>query len=247
MSIPATTTFAAPDPDLEFTTPTALVATLNQLVDTELPDDLTPYVVGSATPAVEDQDKVWHKTDSAGRPKGTFIFYAGTWRQEYTGRPSEARYFFGDPAFYFDANGKGKVGLEWDGWQIMNGLNGTANLSNKFVILGEMDNVGITGFSGGAWRTNIRGAAEQTGGVSQITTTADNTFRPAKGAITAAHYSADGNTRDGTGGIWGKDAGDGTGDPFDLVPADAGKPTPDPINVVPPFFAMCICQFVGYT
>lgn len=247
MSLPVTISIANPDPNDNPTTLTELEVIQRTLFTGEVVGDYLPYVTGSSTPAVEDQDKVWHKTDVAGRPLGTFLYYAGAWRREYTGLASEARIFFGDPAFYFDGTGKGIAGTQWDGWQMMNGQNGTANLSNKFIIMGQMDNVGITGFSGGAWRTNVRGSAEQTGGVANITLTNANTYRPASSEVTAAHYSADGNARDALGGMWGKDAGDGTGDPFTLIPADAGETTPDPISVVNPFFTMAICQFVGYT
>lgn len=244
MPIAAVTDFANPDPSIPFTTVGALVNLLRTLVSTVLPADLKPYVTGSATPAVNDQDKAWLRTTANGKPLGTWLFYNGAWRKQYTGLAAEIKTFFGDPAGAFDGTGKGIIGGEWDGWQIMNGQNGTANLSNQFIIGGQMDNVGITGYSGG-WRTNILGTPLVQGGVPYITTTADTTYRPATTAIQAGHFSASGNTPDSSGGLYGSPANPASA-PFDLIPADAGKPTPNPIYTVPPFYAFCFCQFVGY-
>jgi len=40
--------------------------------------DVTGIIIGPNTPDVSDQDKVWFKTDAAGRPVGQFIFL-GSW------------------------------------------------------------------------------------------------------------------------------------------------------------------------
>lgn len=248
MSIPVTIGYAAPDPSIKFTTISDLVTLFRTLTTAAIAGDLNFYVKGSATPSVDDQDKVWHKVDGAGRPIGTFLYYSGAWRREYSGLAKEVRAFNGDPTVYFDGTGLGIVGGYWDGWALMNGGNGTDDISDRFLVAGKMDNVDVTGYSGGVWRNNITGTPLEIGGNAgaEITLNADTTFKAATTAITAAHYSADGNTRDATGGIWGKDAGNGTGGPFDLIPADAGNPEPDPISILPPFYTLAYAIWVGY-
>src|SRR4051812_28930461 len=121
MSIQVPITYATPDPLIPFTTITNLVTLLRTLTTAAITESLTFYVVGSSTPSVDDQDKIWHKLDGSGRPVGTFKYYSGSWRKEYDGNLEEIRIFVGDPATYFESNGVGKVGGSWDGWALLDG------------------------------------------------------------------------------------------------------------------------------
>jgi hypothetical protein len=253
MSIEVDTSFGNPDPALKFTTLQNLVTLLNQLVSSTIATVLTPYVLSSSTPSVQDQDKIWHRLDMAGRYVGVYKFYAGLWVPPTPPPGSRIGLFAGDPTTNFDATGKGlpgpgPVAMDYWGWALNNGQNGTANLSDRFIICARVDNSGITGWDSGTqlWRTNITGAPLTEGGSATITLDAATTFQPATTATTAAHYMADGNTRDAGGGMWGHDAGDGTGAPFDLIPADPGNTAPDPISVVNPFYAVAYISWIGY-
>lgn len=243
MSIPATTNFAAPDPNIPFTDITDLVTLFNTLVATVLPNDLTPYIIGDTIPAVDDQDKAWVKLDSSGRPLGTFVFYSGAWVREAPPVGARLGYFSGDPTGAFDVTGLGLPDTDYFGWALANGNNGTANLTDRFIIVGQVDNSDITGYSGGVWRTNINGSAENTGGVADITLDGTNTYRPAFSRIAFDHMKADGNARDPTGALWGDLGG---GDDTTLIAADAGNLTPPAIPTVPPFFALAFIAWIGY-
>lgn len=240
--------FANPDPSLKFTTLTNIVALLNQLaanaIDTT---DFTPYVKGSSVPDVDDQDKVWHRTDVDGEPLGTYIYFNGLWVREPPTPGARIGLYTGDSNL-FDGTGlgipgPGPIAGDLFGWALANGLNGTANLSNQFIIAGAMDNAGITGFSGGLWRTKVIGGALTQGGTATQTLTADTGYYPDIPAIEAGtHWKADGNSRDDAEGLWG----DGPGDPIHIQDAIDGNTTPDPFNIVPPFYCMAIIAFRGY-
>lgn len=239
MSLTATLTFAAPDPDAAPLTLTQLVAVLNTLATIDIPATFTPYIVSVKKPAVDDQDKIWHKIDAVGRPLGTFKFYDGLWRQEYTGIMSEVKMYSGDPTVDFDDTGLGLPGKRWDGWALANGNNGTANLSNKFIVAGAIDNVGLTGYNG-VWRTNVAGGALSQGGASGFTSNASNTYREPTTATQLRLFTADGNVPTGNGDLYG--VGGGT----IVTPATVGNTSPSPISTIPPFFALAYVGFVGY-
>lgn len=242
--------FANPDPGTEITTLQSLVTELNALISASIQGTYIPYVIGSSTPAVDDQDKAWHRVDAQGRPLGTFLFYNGSWRREYTGLPKQLRMFTGDPATFFSGTGLGLTTGEWDGWAICNGQNGTTNLSNLFVVGGQMDNVGISGYSSG-WQTNVTGAALKTGGASSYALI-NNNLPTMNVQVTGKAYQAAANT----------------GLPRAIVSADwsgADKVDPNPIATfgsnpsaspavpqvavptTPPFYALAYCQWVGYS
>jgi hypothetical protein len=254
MSIPVTVTLGVPDPDAAPLTFTQACDLLRVLLNGTIDEAITPYILQSDVPAVDDQDKVWQRIDDFGRFLGTYKFYNGFWVLPTPPLSCRVGWFDGDPTIGFDASGlglpgDGPVALDSYGWAIMNGNNNTPNLSDLFLIAGRMDNIGITGWDAATllWRTNVSGAPENMGGEAESFLNADNTFRPATEAIRAAHYSADGNTRDAAGGIWGKVGDDDTeGDPFDLVPADAGNEEPDSIRNIPPFFSMALIKWIGY-
>jgi hypothetical protein len=83
--------------------------------------------VGSSPPSSSLTNKVWYKTDGAGRPLGVYMFYNGNWRKIYTGVSiGEIRQFIGSNTL-FDGAGRGLVGGDLDGWQVCNGNNGAPN------------------------------------------------------------------------------------------------------------------------
>lgn len=235
--------FANPAPEDCPTTFTENVELLNELVSAEIETEIIPYVTGAATPDVDDQDKVWHKQDADGRPLGTYLFYSGAWRRQYTSPIGTVVMYSGDPAVDFGGtDGAGTVGGEWDGWQLCNGLNGSINLSDKFIVGAKMDDVGVGYPAGtGPWKTTVDGTTQQTGGANEITLTADTTYRPAVDAIQMSNWQADGNAPDAGGGLWGLGSG------HTLLPADAGNLTPDAIPSLPPYLALAFAVFKGYT
>lgn len=239
MSLTATLTFAAPDPDAAPLTLTQLVAVLNTLATIDIPGTLTPYIVSITKPAVDDQDKIWHKIDAVGRPLGTFKFYNGLWRQEYTGIIGEVKMYAGDPTVDFDSTGLGLRGKRWDGWALANGNNATANLSNRFIVAGAIDNVGITGYNG-VWRTNVAGGALNEGGRTSFTSDANNTYYPPTTATQLRLFTADGNVPTGSGDLYGVGGGS------IVTPATVGNTSPPAIPIIPPFYALAYVGFVGY-
>lgn len=217
---------------------------MNARLHGSLEGSFLPYVTGAATPSVEDQDKIWARVDAQGRPLGMYFFYNGVWRKQYSGNTDEVRFFTGDPADFFDATGLGIIGSSWDGWALMNGGNGTNNLSNRFLVGAKMDDLAVGYNNGpGPWSTTVSGTSLQLGGVKDITLSAADTYRPATDAITLGHWSADTNTPNAAGGLIGLSGG---GADFNLIDADAGNPTPPAIPTLPPYYACALCQFVGY-
>lgn len=243
MPLPVTVTFANPDPGAAPSTLAQFIALLRTLVGAEVTGSYLPYVVGATTPSVDDQDKVWHKLDGDGRPIGTYFFYRGNWRRLYNGSTSEARVFTGDPSLHFDSTGLGTLGGEWDGWAMLNGQNEQPDLSNKFVIAGNMNNDGATGYDSG-WRTTIDGSPQQTGGRAAFTLDADTTYRKARPEIKRFKWSADGNTGRNGGNMLGDTSSPGVSEI--LLPEDTGKETPDQISIVNPFYAFALVGWIGY-
>jgi hypothetical protein len=238
MSVPVNVSFTAPDPDVAPATFAEAVDQLNELVVASVETELGTFVQGVDVPPVDDQDKLWFRFNTIGAPVAWYAFRLGVWAREEP--PISARWgiFTGDPTEFFDANGKGLKGAgpiagDYWGWHLTNGLGGTPNWSNKFLIGGAMDNVGIIGFAGG-WRTNINGAEEATGGVAEITLDADNTFTP--GVVVGGH-DATGSTGSPGGPLYG------TGSDITLVGVNED---PAPISVVPPFYAVAYVVFTGY-
>lgn len=240
MAIDVEITYDDPAPEDCPTTFAESIALQRELISGRIVANIVPYIRQAATPSVDQQTLVWHKIDVDGRPIGTYHFYGGAWRREYSGRTEELRYFRGDPSAYFDSSGRGIVGGEWDGFALANGNNGTPNLSDQFIVCAKMDDLGVGYPTNGPWKTNVDGTTQQTGGQKDITLTDDTTFRPALDAIQMSNWQADGNSQNAGGGLWGLGSG------HTLLPADAGNQTPDAIPTLPPFFASAVCCWVGY-
>lgn len=239
MAIQVVITYDNPDPEDCPQTFAESIALQRELIHGEVVATITPYIRQAATPSVDQQDLVWHKIDVDGRPIGTFHFYSGAWRREYSGRKDEMRYFRGDPGEHFDETGRGLVGGEWDGFALANGNNGTPNWSDKFIVCAKMDDLAV-GYSGNTWKTNVSGESTENGGANEITLTEDTTFRKPLDAIKMSNWQADGNSQNSGGGLWG------LGSAHTLLPADDGNETPDAIPVLPPYVVSAICLWVGY-
>lgn len=245
MSLPVPITYANAPAGTCPTTIDDLIQLFRDITTAEVSGSYLPYVLGSSTPQVEDQDKAWIRLDAAGRPLGTFLYYAGSWRRQYNGKFNEVTMFNGNPAIFFDGTGRGLTTSEWDGWSLCNGQNGTPNLSDKFIVAAHLDDSGgVSGYVSG-WRTTVEGSALGTGGQVEVTLDATNTYRPAVDAIIVDRFDA-GAARDVAGKVFGIEDGTSTYD-YELVPADAGQTSPDPIPTLPPYFALAYVIFTGYT
>lgn len=238
-------TLANPDPSDCPGTFEELVALFRTLISGSVTGATTPYVVQAATPTVDQQTFIWFKLDGAGRPVGIYKYYDGNWRRVYNGVASEVRMFAGDPSGVFDGTGKGLLGGDWDGWALMNGNNGTSDISDRFIIASHMDNAtGVNGYDSG-WRSTVDGSPEATGGNAAITLDASNTYNPGRPEIKVWKWSATGNTgRVTTGDLYGISSTPGVS--VNLQDSDDGNPTPDPISIIPPFYAVAFCKFIGY-
>ena len=251
MSFPVNITLANPPEGYCPTTITQLYDGLRTDLTAEVSTSYLPYILGSSTPAVEDQDKAWIRQDAAGRPLGTFLFYAGSWRRQYNGKFNEITLFNGNPALFFDGTGRGLTTSEWDGWSICNGQNGTPNLTDKFIVAAHMDDsAGQTGYSSG-WRTMVSGSILATGGSKDTTLGISQIPRDPSDVLVVDTFTADGNARDPAGLLFGHHSVS-TGDPGDsgteiLIDADAGEGSPDVVPTLPPYFALAYVIFTGYT
>jgi hypothetical protein len=156
------TQFAFADPNANPLTINELIALLNTLVASQiLPEDtFAPYVISHDAPDPDHQDFAWIQTDTAGNPIAVKTFVGGNWRRVYNGMMGEVRGFTGAPGYtdsdpsLFDTTGKGRIGLEYDGWAICNGANGTPNLTDRFLIGAHMDDSEMQtghGFGGNGW------------------------------------------------------------------------------------------------
>jgi hypothetical protein len=232
--------------------PNAAPLNLNEMIDIFNPlfssviqGSYIPYVINNSTPSVDDHDKAWIETDSAGRPLSIRIFYGGSWRRIYNGMLGEIRMFSGSPLITtdWDSNGHGVVGGTYDGWQICNGNNNSPDLSDKFIVGAHMNALAIGYPSGGPWKTNVDGTAKQSGGSSTITLDGPHTWQAGHGAVKVGQWTATGNTA-GT-SLYGLTHGDGTD--LTLLASDPGNQNPTPIPTLPPYYALAFIIFQGYS
>lgn len=257
MSLP-TVNVSLTNPDPATPNPSSLqglVDILNTLLVGALGGTYTPYVISSSTPAVSDQDKIWARLDSGGRPTGLYKFYNGNWRRFYNGKVGEITVFNGDPGAYFDGTGLGLVGEEWDGWAICNGQNSTPNLSNLFIVGGGMDNVGMTGYADGKWFTNITGfGISDTAGNAQYTLTNNNLPNMTVQLSGRVGYddNASGSGQDPAAIVTKKWYGNPTPTPIPVLATFGANPSGSPavpqvpIPIIPPFYTVAYAAWVGY-
>jgi len=246
MALPVTIDLANPAPTACPATFGEAVNLIRGLLSGSVNGTYVPYVVGSDTPASDDQDKIWHRVDANGRPLGTFKFYNGNWRRFYDAFIGQIAMFSGDPTGVFETDGRGVIGGNLDGWALCNGNNGTPNLTDRFVVAAHLD-----GSDGGAmyssgWQSRVTGDYLQTGGSKDITLDNDTTYRPARAKVDVSRYRVDGSGERPDGPIYGLSGGTPGAGFITLVPADTGNTTPDAIPIVNPFIALGFVMFVGY-
>ncbi|SRR5258705_1129405 len=194
--------------------------------------------VGSSAPSSALTNKVWFKTDGAGRPLGVYMFYNGNWRKVYTGVVyGEIRMYVGGYNGVFDGTGRGIIGGDADGWALCNGGNGTANLEGYFPC-------GAT-WSGSEWITGTDGVANRNVGGARGPHFIGSRQLPKLSTETHGNLDA----QPGAGRISLGQTGttplavyypvvDGAG-----VAVDGVNQQPLPF---PPFIAMAMIMFVGY-
>jgi hypothetical protein len=192
--------------------------------------------VGSTPPSSSLTNKVWYKTDAAGRPLGVFMFYNGNWRKVYTGAVfGEIRLYIGGFNGVFDGTGRGIIGGDADGWVICNGQNGTANLEGFFPCGAS--------WNGSAWVTSTDGVSRTLGG-ARGPLFINSRQLPKLSAETHGNVDAQiGSGRISLGQTTAPLAVyypivDANGQPVDGVNQ---QPVPFPL-----FVAMALMQFVGY-
>lgn len=247
MSFPLTISFDNASPSDCPVTFADMITLLNALISGTLEGEFLPYVTGAATPGVDDQDKVWMRVDTQGRPIGTYVFYSGTWRRQYDAPVGMIVAYSGDPAVDFAGTGHaGTIGGQWDGWQLCSGENGSPNLSDKFIVGAKMDDLGVGYPASGDWTSTVAGTAAASGD-GGFTSDAENTFEPATNAVTIGHWKAnDGSAPDAGEDLLGLPSGAVPSANFDIIEADPGNPTPDPIITLPPWIAFGYAIFTGY-
>lgn len=250
MNPPVITQIAHADPNADPLNINELIDLLNTLLSSQITGSYIPYVISNTAPGVDDQDKAWIELDATGRPKAIRTFFSGNWRRIYNGMLGEVRGFSGDPTDLtkWDANGHGVIGGDYDGWQICNGLNGSPDLSDKFLIGGHMNNSGgHSGYSSG-WQTFVDGVADlKTGGNASVTLDAAHTYFPGTPDVVARFWSATGNAPNPhVAGLWGVKSNSTPADNDNIVNGVAAHTTPDPINILNPFIAIGWMIFQGY-
>jgi hypothetical protein len=193
--------------------------------------------VGSSPPSSALTNKVWYKTDGAGRPLGVFMFYNGNWRKVYTGAVlGEIRLYVGGFNGVFDGTGRGIIGGDADGWVICNGNNGTSNLEGYFPCGAAWD--------GSNWVANPAGSGNAVFGGARGPFLLNSYYLP---KLTSYAYGSL-NSAAGSGVYGVANAGativgdwpvlDANGNPVNGV-----NQAPLPFHL---FAAMALMQFVGY-
>src|SRR5439155_27034168 len=129
-------------------------------------------------------------------------------------------------------------------WALMNGNNGTPNVTDKFLVAAHLDDSGgHNKYTTSGWQTFVDGVSdEQTGGAPDITLNATNTFRYAFPGVNVNKFQADGNASSSTGKLYGS----GSANEATLIEPDPGNATPPAIPTLPPYYALAYIQFVGY-
>jgi hypothetical protein len=197
--------------------------------------------VGSTPPSSSLTNKVWYKTDAAGRPLGVFMFYNGNWRRVYSGVAlGEIRIFAGPFSLYFDGTGRGLVGGDVDGWALCNGQNGTLNIEGDCPVPGLPGQ--FVGQSTDGWFSNCEGTGWHAAGGQRGLTISMNYLPPM-----VAHSHIRGY-QEGTGAGFAASTNDGTAPDYQLPVRDAsgnaglGQQLPSQHLYV----ALGFIQFVGY-
>jgi hypothetical protein len=189
--------------------------------------------VGSTPPSSALTNKVWYKTDAAGRPLGVFMFYNGNWRKVYTGVGLGQISMYAGSNAVFDGTGLGLISGDFDGWALCNGNNGTPDMRDRYVV-------SANSYSGG-WGTNVDGVAFRTtgGAAGQVTIQGANlpqlhvqVFSVFNGIVTST----------GSGRYIGGTADQG----INIWPVIETINSPNAPLPLPAFYALAFMMFVGY-
>ncbi|SRR6266481_583326 len=190
--------------------------------------------VGSTQPTSSLTNKVWFVIDVAGRPLGIKMFYNGNWRPVYTGAAGDVKLWGGNPSGNFDGTGRGILGTWHDGWALCNGLNGTYNLIDRFIVCASR--------YVGQWVADVDpyNAGVVAGGAPF------HVIQPTE----LPHLSAHIGESDVGGGTGGKGLSGGAGPPTALAEVFTGAGAPvggqAPFTTLPPYYALAYIQFIGY-
>jgi hypothetical protein len=89
---------------------------------------------GPDTPSADRRDRAWHRTDTQGRPLGTWFFYNGVWVKDWGGLPFGLISIIQNVSLAaFDVTGRATA-PDWLGWCLCNGQNGTDDLRDRFIL-----------------------------------------------------------------------------------------------------------------
>jgi hypothetical protein len=259
MNPPVQVTFGHADPTDNPLNINELIDLLNRVVMGEITGSYIPYVVGSATPNVTDQDKAWLKQDTQGRPIALMTFWRGNWRRVYNGMLGEIRGYSGNPKDDFDDTGLGKISEQYDGWALCNGQNGTPDLSDKFILGGHMNdddtNVGyddgwqarITGPNGVTANYKTGGRFLETLGYNNLPILSNATGTEAPGLWIRGKEAKEDTAHTDIEVLVDTHFANATSHEVNITPTPYGKSPPDPIWSLSPFVAAGWIIFVGYT
>jgi hypothetical protein len=266
--------FDPPDPDASPLNLIQLFELATALIHSDIEgDEFLNVVMQVNEPGPEHRDTIWIVKDGVGRPIAAKIWWNGRWRRIYNGMIGEVRGFTGAPGLgpppaLFNANGRGNIGLEYDGWHICNGKDGVVDLSDKFVIGAHMNNSNShTGYDNG-WQTFVDGKSDlKTGGAKNQMIQMKN-LPPLDNSIPNNPDTGQNETT----GLWlhGKgwksDPENAHDEAFPIVDINFGNmknhavkivsygadpnaspPIPqEELPILPPFYALAWITFVGY-
>jgi hypothetical protein len=258
---PVTGHFAHADPNASPLTINELIDILNSLLSVKISGSYIPYIIQHGTPGADQSGYAWIELDSGGRPISTRIYYNGKWRKIYSGMIGEIRMYSGDPGDgdVWTPLGHGVVGSDYDGWQICNGNNGSPDLSDRFIIGAHMNDKDGHNKYNKHWQTFVDGKSDlQLGGEK------DHMIQMADLPPLDTPNGHAGLSLNGKG--W-KDGAEHPGSPAAIVDIEYGMqkdysvpiaaygsnpngspPTPQtPIPSLPPFYALALIIFQGYT
>jgi hypothetical protein len=188
--------------------------------------------VGSSPPSSSLTNKVWYKTDAAGRPLGVFMFYNGNWRKVYTGVTYGEIRMFWVYSGVWDGTGRGVIGGDADGWALCNGQNGTPNFTDYWPVCGIP--------SGGGYVTDTDGQGYVQNGGQRGPFTLSQYYLPSLFSLEMLTQVQAGSgpmcaTNNDTGALWMPPVVDGS------ETTGQGHPLPKPLYV-----ALGFAMFVGY-
>lgn len=191
--------------------------------------------VGSTPPSSALTNRVWFRTDAAGRPLGVYMFYNGNWRKVYTGVGlGQVSMYSGAPSV-FDGTGRGVLGGDFDGWALCNGGNGTPDLRDRYIVAANSYNAAT-----GGWGSVVDGTAFRTVGGAPGPMQIHPSNLPQLSVT--ARSSTQGTLSGGNGRFIGSEADQ----PIDIWNIIETKGSPNTPLSMPYFYVLAFMMFVGY-